>query len=210
MPINIPRYVSPLQAIRSALGDLGFGSLMQTLEPDLIRWAIEAQDLISKKKTFIYSEPTNYTVENNKIALCADALMIESVCMGGRPLTYNPTLSCGGMCTDNCKSMCVGNAQEFYVDECYVHFNPPVADGTPIEMVTMERPMGDDGYPLVIDSCMLAVAEYEKWKICFRQKDERYKECEQRWYVLCRQARAELNKYSQKQIENLGKIWSGA
>ena len=48
--MEIIKYVSTFTPIRTACGDLGVSGLMQTMEEDLVRWAVEAQDFIGKEK----------------------------------------------------------------------------------------------------------------------------------------------------------------
>lgn len=205
-PINLPIYVSPLQAIRSSLGDLGYGRSMQNLEPDLIRWCIEAQDLISRARTLKWSEQ-EFEVEDNKIMYCEGLQMVECVSSGGAAFTFDPTRSCGGCCTDNCSNIAPCTNQKWLIDEVYIHFDPVIQDGIKVKVKGLVRPMGQDGYPLVNEVCIIAIQEYVKWKICYRLQDARYKECEQRWYFLCRTARAEIQKYTEQQLQQLGIAW---
>lgn len=204
--VNIPRFVSPKQPIRLALGKLGFSNLMQTLEPDLVAWTAEALGLISRKKTFSAIE-IDAVIEDNVVPHCPDFSMIECVKIAGVPLTYQPDGSCHGVVTDNCRCICIGSEKKFTVDESYIHFVPVQSDGTAVKIKYYKRPMGDDGYPLVNEACVLAVTEYLKWQICFRERDNRSAACEARWYVLCRQARAIMNTWTQQQLENFGLIW---
>lgn len=208
--INVPRYISPLEAIRSALGDLGYGNLMQTLEPDLIRWCVESQDLISRAKTLKWVEE-DLVVEDNKIMPCAAMQMIECVSQNGNAFTYDPTRSCANRCTANCATIYVYPnylcEQRYTLDECYIHFDPLISDGQTIHVKGVVRPMDDNGYPIINDLCVVAIQEYVKWKICFRYRDDRKRECEQRWYYLCRSARAAMQKYSQQQLQNIGLMW---
>lgn len=204
--MNIPKYVSPLETIRSALGDLGYTSLMQTLEPDLIRWSAEASDFISRKKTGKMSTH-ELEVKNNMAVLCSEFSMLENVEHNCRPLTLDKQRTLGCACTKSCVTRCCGNPQTFWIDECYVHFQPAMADGEIVHVTVVERPMGPDGYPLVLDVCKIAVAEYIKWKICFLKDDPRGAACERRWYVLCVQARAQTNTLTQEQLREIGYFW---
>lgn len=207
MEVNIVRYVSPLVAISNALGDIGYAHLMQTHEPHMVRWAREAQDLISKKRTYTLDTDVEYEVEDNKVFYGEDVGMIGCVSMGGKPLSLIREKGCVGMCTESCKQVCCGNEQGYIVDECYFHFEPVLKDGTKIQASVYRMPTGADGYPLVADVCLMAVAEYVKAKVCFLKKDNRYNTCMQQWAGLKKVARAELNKFTQKQLEEIGYLW---
>lgn len=207
--IIIPRFVSPKQPIRLALGKLGYSNLMQTLEPDLIAWSIEAQDLISKKKTM---QPTTMevTVENNQVPHCSDWLLIDAVkTKSGYPLTYKGGGSVAGCVTDNCKKVCCGSDQGFTVDTCYTSFTPAMADGATLDITYYKRPTDSEGYPMIAEVCVLAVTEYIKWQLCFRQGDNRHRDCERRWLILCKQARGLLNVWTRKKLSDLGYVWYG-
>lgn len=202
--INIPRYVSPKQAIRSALGNLGKGNLMQTMEPDLIRWSIEAQDLISpinvlQKKSEIFK------VSDNRVTLCEDFKMVECVKINGVPLRYLGGRNCQYItkgCYDSCNT--IGSGLGFSVDSCYVHFSPAIQDGTEVEVTWLQRPVGDDGIPLVVEQCLIAVQDYISWMICLRTMDNRAGIHEKNWYYRCRTARAEMNRFAESQRQQLG------
>lgn len=205
--INIPNYVSPYEAIRSALGDLGgYDSLMQSLEPDMIRWTAEAQDFISRKKIYKQQEE-DFEVFNNKIAWCKSFSMLECLSIGGTPLTLKKSAGCENICTQNCLTLCQGSSQQFSVDECYATFDPPIADGATIHGVFYGRPMGEDGYPLVHELAKIAVAEYVKWKICFRKNDPRVNMCMKRWWELCRIAKGNLGNISDEELQAIGVLY---
>ena len=188
------------------MGDIGCGRLMQTLEPDLIRWCIEAQDLISRAKTLKWSEQ-EFEVQDNKIMYCEGLQMVECVSLNGTPLTYDPTRSCGSCCTSGCATAKNTGGGKWLIDDVYIHFDPVVGDGQKVVVKGLGRPFGKDGYPLVNERCLIAVQEYIKWKVLFRMGDNRAGSCEQRWYFLTRTVRAELQRYSGQQLQAIGLAW---
>ena len=130
--IPVPIYVSPFQPIRLALGKMGYpASYVQTLKDDFVAWVIEAQDKVSRKHTYVPLD-IDGVEQNNKIEHCCK--MIECVGDQCAPFTYQASGSCPGVCTNNCSKICCGNPQSFIVDECYIHFTPPIADGVPIKV----------------------------------------------------------------------------
>lgn len=207
MATRLPKYVSPLEAIRSALGDLGYKALYQTLEPDLIRWTAEASDFVSEKQRVYQPAEDDFEVNNNQIAWCKEFKMLECLSINGVPLTLKRDVNCNNLCTNDCLSVCCGNSQEFSLNECYATFDPVLADGSIVHGVFLKRPMGADGYPLVHDACKIAVSEYVKWKVCFLKADPRATSCEGRWYKLCVQARAKVNAITNEQLQEIGLMW---
>lgn len=204
--VTVIEWVSPKQAIRIALGKLGYSDMMQTLEPDLIAWAVFGNDKISRKKTYKKVEQ-EFEVENNAIQIGGCFKLIDCVTRNGCPLTYDPNGSCGECVTEECCNVCRGSSQLFIVDDCYIHFSPAIADGITIKVKGYQRPIGPDGYPLVPDVCSEAIAEYVMWQLCFRERDNRTAACEKRWYELIRQARADLRTLTQQQLERIGYRW---
>lgn len=183
------------------------------MEPDLIMWVIEAQDYISRPKTMKWAETPaqGIQVQDNKIPICVEWQMIECVSLSGVPLIYDPTRSCGGRCTQNCESLYIypvcQNEQQWLMDECYIHFDPLIGDDKFIHVKALQRAMGTDGYPLIFEVCATAIADYVMWKVCFRFRDNRAAECKRDWFFHKRTAFAELNRYTQQQLQNLGLAW---
>lgn len=207
MSTRLPKYVSPLEPLRSALGDIGYKSLYQTLEPDMIRWTAEASDFIAENKKVYQSAEDDFVIKNNQLAWCKEFKMLECLSINGVPLTLKQGPGCETLCTDNCRSVCCGSDRTFSLNECYATFEPPLVDGSIVHGVFLKRPMGADGYPLVNDACKVAVAEYVKWKVCFLKADPRAASCEKRWYVLCVQARAKVNAITDEQLQEIGLMW---
>lgn len=207
MPTILPKYVSPLEPIRSGLGDIGYKTLYQTLKPDLIRWTAEASDFISEKQRVYKTGEQDFEVNNNQIAWCKEFKLLECLSINGVPLTLKRDINCDSLCTSNCRRICCGNDRTFSLDECYATFDPPLANGSLVHGVFLKRPMGADGFPLVHDACKVAVAEYVKWKVCFLKADPRATSCERRWYLLCVQARAKVNAITNEQLQAIGLMW---
>lgn len=203
---NIPIYTSPFTAIRSGLGRIGFGDVMQTLEPDLIAWVAEAQDKISRLKTFT-DLPCELEVCDNKVMLPQEMQLIECASFNGSEMTNINNPGCCDRLTKNSPNRCCRSAQGFYLDECYMHFKPFLPDGCIVHVDGRQRPIGTDGYPLVAEVCITAVAEYIATMVSLRFRDNRYNEFNKRWKLACKQARAELTRLSQAQIESLGYIY---
>lgn len=213
--ISVRRYISPLFAIRAALGNLGLGTMYNTLEGDLIRWTIEAQDKISKKKT-TKKVSREFEIENNSILICEDMLLIDSVCIGDSRLDYIRELSCNGPideavvpngCNTGCGNIGSTGIGGFYMNECFIRFMPEVPNGTLAKVTYHQRAMGADGYPMILESAASSIAEYISWKLCVRVGDNRAGLFERNWYFACRQARAELNSLTQSDIEKISTFY---
>lgn len=204
-PVEVPKFVSPFQAIRSALGKIGYNDLPQTMQPDLIEWSIEASDMISKPKTFkIYED--DFTVCGNKIQLDSHVLLVECASWNGRPMEYITNKGCN-RCTQSSPNRCCRSEQKFWLDECYIHFKPVMPDGEIIHVEYLQRAYGADGYPMILDSCSMAISEYVCSMVCLRFNDNRYGVFDGKWKSHCQQARAGLNRLSQAQIQNLGYLY---
>ena len=205
-PATIQRFVSPKQAIRTALGKIGYADLMQTLQDELIEWSIEASDMISKPKTFkIVSD--EFTVCGNKIELCQNVLLVNCASYRGQPMELISNKGCSGRCTGNSKNRCCRSNQQFYLDESYMHFKPSIEDGEIVHVEYLQRAYGADGYPLILDSCNMAISEYVASIVCARFKDNAYALWNEKWERHVVQARAELNRITQAQVEALGFLY---
>ena len=207
--VLIPQFVNPEQAIRIALGKLGYPNLMQTMELDLVAWAMEARNLIRRDRRVLKSSTRKETVHDNSIPHCSGQQYIDCVKKDGVPLTFQPGGSCVELVTNNCCKVCCNSEQKFIVNECYTQFSPALPDGTEIEITALANPEAQNGYPMIPEVCVTAIAEYIKWMICVRERDNRAGASEARWYVLCRIARADLKKgeWSQEAIERFGYYW---
>jgi len=204
--MRIIKFVSTFTPIRTACGDLGMSGVMQTLEEDLVRWAVEAQDLIGVE-TALQNKSGDFTIKNNKIRYCADMKVIDCVSINGEIYDYEQRNECDDLVTNTCPCKHTDSKKIFTADGCFISFSPEVADGTIAKIKYMARPMDDNGYPKVADACVVAIQEYIKWKLCFRYRDNRSAECQRRWYELCRQARSQYNQLTQKQVEYLGHVY---
>lgn len=215
--IPIIKFVSPEQPIRLALGKLGYGNMMQTIGDDMVAWVIEAQNLIKKDRRVLKPHTRKETVHDNQVPHCDGNIAIDCVKRDGVPLTYQANGSCKDSVTKSCScgvwvnqpGQCCDKGQKFIVNDCYVQFSPALPDGTEVEITALVRPEAISGFPMVPEISVTAISEYVKWMLCFRERDNRSSACEQRWYVLCRIARAELNKgqWSQQNIEQFGYYW---
>ncbi len=200
---SVPKFIPCQVAIRQALGGLGYGDSYQTMQPDLIAWVADAMDLISRLKTYTDLPCGNYTTCNNKIELPLEMALITCVTVNGKPMTYLPTKGCNKV-TNNSPNRCDCGAQGFYIDECYMHFTPAIADGVEINVGGLGRPMDVDGFPLIPEVAILAISEYVSARICLRFRDSRYNEFQRLWEKHCLRARAELNQMSNEQVRELG------
>lgn len=206
----IPQFSDPEYPIRVALGKLGYdASYMQTAELDLVQWVMEAMNFIRKDKKVLKKITKTEKVYDNQIAHCEFASYVDEVKKGGVCLGLKVTDSCANMLTDNCRKVCCKGPYEFIVNECYTQFSPTLPDGTEIEITYLARPKAKSGYPKVPEPCVVAIAEYVKWMLCVRERDNRAGASETRWYVLCQQARAALKQgeWSNVNIAKLGYFW---
>lgn len=206
--VPVIRFVNPKEPIRVALGKLGYPNMMQTLELDLVHWCVEAVDLIKKQKGLKKYTETRYS-SDSKIALCRDDLAIDCVTINGSELNYKETSGCGSNVTSRCRKCCGNSGKTMSIDGCYIHLSPSVADGTEVEVTSLKRPVDVDGYPLIPEVTVVAVAEYVKWMLCVRERDNRAGDSERRWYALCRIARGELKStaWTQSELEKFGYFW---
>lgn len=199
------KYVSTFQPIRTAVGNLGYSNVMQALEEDLVRWAVEGQDFITRKTPYYVMQAVSKTliIKDNKIKYCADMQVIDCVSINGVPYDYNGQNECMVTPTCGCSNVGTSNLFTFGADGCSITFMGQ-SDGTEVDIKYLARPMDDNGYPMVLESIVFAIQEYVMWQLCFRQRDIRSSACEARWYALCRQARASLKNLTQKDIEKIG------
>lgn len=204
---NVIRYVSPYTAIRSALGKIGYVDAMQTMQPDLIEWSVEAQDMISRLRTFTDLNCEPIQVCNNKIMLPIEMQLINCASANGVPMTFLNLPGCCDRLTPKSINRCCNSPQGFYLDECYMHFKPVLNDGVWIKIDGLKRPIGEDGYPLIVDVCVQAVSEYIASMMCARFRDNRFDLWDRKWKRHCVQARAELNRLGQQQIQDLGFLY---
>lgn len=206
--MEIIKYVSTFTPIRTACGDLGMSGVMQTMEEDLVRWAVEARDFIGKENA-LQNETGNFVVKNNKVRYCAGMAIIDCVSVNGEIYDYEQRNECSDLVTSACPCVSANSTSKrrFTSDGCFLEFKDEIADGTIATIKYMSSPMDDNGYPKVPDICVVAIQEYIKWKLCFRTRDNRSAESQRRWYELCKQARAKYNKLTQRQIEFLGYVF---
>lgn len=218
--IDILKLVSPKFAIRGAVGNLGYGSLIQNLEDDMIRWAGEAYQkiILNTKAATIYSpvDQIAYT-KNNRVKLCDGFKALQCLKLNGSiiPFLYNKqrcTQNCANTCGTGSCGCCVQsgvttNCHAFYLDGCWVKFSPAVADGWEVRIAAWAIPLDKEGYMMVIEDTLTAIQEYLAWKICFRQGDNRAAACEKNWYYNCREARAKLNKKTDAELREIAKWW---
>lgn len=208
---DIPQYVSPQTSIRQAFGSLGYGDKYQSLKEDCMAWIADACDEISRLK--IYTDvnfcggngdaPNEYVVCNNKIELPMAMKIVICASFNGCPMTYRQSSGCNRLCKGSV-NRCCNSDQFFTLDECYMHFTPPIADGAIITVDGRGRLLDDDGYPMVPEVCILAVSRYVAAQVCLRYGDSRYQEFKKLWQKACLRARAELNQFSNIQTASLG------
>lgn len=207
--ISIPKFVSGQVAVRQALGALGYADSYQTMKPDFDAWIADAQDLISRLKTYTDLPCGDYTVCDNRIELPNEMAIITCASFNGYEMTYKPTKGCTRYCrgVGNCNTVlgkCGNPAQTFTLDGCYMHFQPTIANGAVIHVNGLGRPLDDEGCPLVAEVAILAVSEYICRQLCIRYRDNRLPIFERNWLKHCLRARAELNQFNNKATQNLG------
>ena len=201
------QYRSGQVAARQAFGQLGYASEWGAMIPDIQAWVADAQDLISRLKTYQYIPCQEYEVCDNRIEIPNEMALILCATFNGLPMTYLQTPGCGRLWDKSVNNRCTAQQQGFWVDECYMHFKPHLSNGSIIHLDGLQRPLDDEGFPMVAECCILAVSEYICARLCLRFRDNRYTEFERLWLKHCQRARAELNQLSNKQIENLGFEW---
>jgi len=196
-------FVSTFTPIRTAVGNLGYSNVMQSLEEDLVRWAIEGQDFIGETHAMM---PQNITIKikDNKIQKCADMKLIDCVSINGVVYDLMNKNTCSDLVTRGCPCAITTSTNTYTWDGCYLTFTG-LEDGTEVLIKYMARPTDENGYPMIASCCVFAIQQYIMWQLCVRMRDNRSGSCEQRWYALCRQARPQFSDFNiQHNIERLG------
>jgi hypothetical protein len=223
--IVVHQLISPKFAIRGALGNLGMGHLLQSLEEDLLRWTGEANEKITAdtKASTIYKpvDQIAYT-KNNRVKLCDGFQALQCLKLNGCQIPFlynrhrcstncsngeNGCSSCGCDSCANVVTPVLPNCHSFYLDGCFVKFSPEVDDGYKVEIAAWATPKDEEGYNLVIDKTTTAIQEYISWMVCRREGDNRAAGFERTWYFNCRQARAWINKKTDAEMREIAKWW---
>lgn len=225
--IDVPQFISSKFAVRGAMGDIAMGHLIQSLEDDLLRWAGEAYEKLTKntKASTIYKPFSEiaYT-QNNRVKLCAGFKSLQCLKLNGAkiPFLYEKercTSSCdnpsGSSCGRGCGSgtYSTGASQNpnqchhFYLDGNWIKFSPEAQDGMKVEIEGWQDARDEDGYPLIIDMTTTAIQKYISWKACHRLGDNRARDFEKWWYDDCRQARSWINKKTDAELRMISAWW---
>lgn len=217
--IEINNFISSKTAIRGALGNLGMGHLIQSLEEDLLRWAGEANEKITNdtKAATIYEpfEQRGYT-KNGRFNLCKGFKAIECLELSGSKIPFELNRE---RCTSGCKNRCgvscsccgpfegCDTGVKFYLDGNCIKFTPTVADGQEVFVAGYREPQDEEGYILILEKTTTANQDYIAWKICLRMGDNRASSFERNWYFGARQARAWINKKTEQEMREISAWW---
>ena len=220
-------YVEAQVAIRNALGDLGYSeNVYQTMQPDLHRWATEAQDLIIRNKSSLPLIKAKFLSQNNQIRNEPDFQILENISIGGHTVPLNQTSKSTPLVSTGAPLRRIGqwggypgvltnpewvgcDRLTFRISQYAITFSPNIPDGTEVDVEYLCKPSADDGYPMIINRCARAIAYYIEAKICKRLMDSRYEDCMKEWYPACIQARAEINEMTQEEKMAIGGMYMG-
>jgi len=224
--VPIYNFVSPKYAIRGAIGNLGFGHLIQNLEDEFIRWAGEANQKTTAdtRAETIYTMLPTYTAftKNGRIKLqdgmrAIECLKLNNVIINFTRAKCRCTQTCingcsiPGTCINNCpaNNCTCGGCYTFELDGCWAKFNPSPPDGMQVCIEAWGIPYDEDGYVSMIEGSPITAAQfYIGWQLCVRQADNRATSQMQQWLFNCRQARAYLNKPVKEDMELTGRFWN--
>lgn len=205
-------YDSPKIAVRSAMGNLGYGGTeYQTIESDMIRWTAEAQDLIIRNKVSLPMVEETILSLNNQIHNSRDFKILENININGVTVPYsNQSHSSPLVRMGSAPYRCGQHPHRitFAINRYAITFSPAIDDDTPVTVQFLCKPMDEEGWPMVIDICLRAISHYVGYMLCTRLKDPRAKEQYAVWLTACRQARAEVNTKSQEELMELGRAWT--
>lgn len=211
--IIVNNIISSKYAIRGALGNINMPNIELSISSDLERWAIEAMNLISKK-AILQPNTAKLTTKDNKIKMCDSFKALECIKLDGKIIPFVNAPNCkANTCTSscsNCNSSCVNSGTEdygFYIKGCYIKFINAVEDGLPATIEFWELCTDEDGNIMILEEAVLAIQEYITWMLKRKFNDQSYRDNENRWYILCKQARALINKKSDDEIKRMGKLW---
>lgn len=196
-----PQLVSGQVAVRQALGLIGYVDSYQTMSPDFNSWISDAQDLISPLKTYKELGCMEYEVCDNRIELPMEMSIINCASFNGMEMTPLSVTGCE-MAPRNGRCGC--GEQGFLLNGCSMAFKPAIANGAIITVDGLGRPLDDDGCPMIDECCILATSEYLASMIALRFRDNRHAIFDAKWKKHCVRARAELNQFSNKMVQNLG------
>jgi len=210
---NVLNLISANFAIRSALGNVNMPNIASSIWPDLRRWSIEGMKFINKKAILRRGDTAKLIVNDNRAKMCDTFKMLECLKINGKVVPYvKGNRGCGSTCSSTCQncisSCCDDSTQyEFYIKGCWIKFTNPVDDGTILEVEFWELETDEEGNILIMEEAVEAIAEYISFMVKRKFGDSSYGAHEKRWYFLCKQARAEINKKSQQDIEQMGYLW---
>lgn len=211
---NVLNLISAKFAIRSALGNVNMPNIASSISLDLNRWAIEGMKFVNRKSILRRGDPKTLIVSENKVKMCDTFKLLECLKVNGKVVPYTRgNRSCGTTCSatcSNCVSSCCGEDSvqyEFYIKGCWVKFTNPVPDGTVVSVEYWELETDEDGSIMIMEEAVEAIAEYIAFMVKRKYNDPSYALHEKRWYFLVKQARAEINKKSRQDIEQMGYLW---
>jgi len=211
--INTLNLVSTNFAIRSALGNINMPNIASSMSQDLNRWAVEGMSLISSKSLLRRADPVTLKAKNNKVKMCDTFKALECVKVNGKVVPY---LKGGRGCSSvtstcqSCNTSCCSEESfkyEFFIKGCWIKFTGSVEDGTEVTIEFWEMQTDEDGSIMIMEQAVMAIAEYIAFMVKRKFNDSSYGAHEKRWYFLCKQARAELNKITDDEIARIGLIW---
>lgn len=211
---NVINLISAKFAIRSALGNINMPNIATSISLDLNRWAIEGMKFVNRKSILRRGDTKKLTVIDNKAKMCDTFKLLECLKVNGNVVPYaRGNRGCSSTCSTTCPSTissCCGEDSinyEFYIKGCWIKFTGNVEDGTMLDVEYWELETDEDGNIMIMEEAVEAIAEYISFMVKRKFNDPSYKAHEQRWYFLVKQARAEINKKSQQDIEQMGYLW---
>ena len=190
--------VSIYRVIGTVARNLGLEN-PEKVEHDFIEWAFEAQLKIGGFNTFQHIEQ-ELVVTSRQATLPSNVIKLIDVKANDSKLReINHAF----------KSESAGGV--YYIDGNILHLGD---DYDNVNVSFKGIPTDTDGYPMVNESHVDAVASYIMWKYKFvdyvNGKVPRYiiADLEKRWYWLCGQARGRDNMPSPDELRRIGKVWN--
>lgn len=201
--------ISALVPVRSALVNLQRDDLAQTLQEDLIRWAMEAE---AKINTGSWLEQKSVCLHTSDSQVCLPNGFKVLVCLKINA-TY-PTIINRIQC--RCSNGCV-NASVLACDiqakvgSKMISFSPMQEESSPVYLDYLALAIEEEtGYPMVDEDHALAISLYIQKQILYRDNDlSRYNITDGEWSKACGQARAVTNSkiLTQDQMNEIGYVW---
>jgi hypothetical protein len=201
--------ISSFIPIRSALVNLQRENLIQTIEEDLIRWAMEAEAKINTG-SWLEQKSVCLHTSNNQVCLPTDYKML--VCMKVNAIypTIINRVQC--RCVDACLNLtsCAIDIQA-KIGQKTITFMPTQDDNVPVYLDYMALAVEEEtGYPMIDEDHAYAVSLFIQKQILYRDNDlSRYNITDGEWKLACGQARAATNSklLTQDQLNEIGYVW---